>query len=253
MAAGGTADFFYRESQRLGYVARSAFKLIQMQKQHKLIAPGAAVLDLGCAPGAWLQVSVRYSSSSLRAPEWLVRTWVPSRRVALSSASMLSNSVVAEQKVKVPSAHCDSRVRTVCADVMTLMKRQARAMSPQERGFSVILSDMCPPVSGITTKDGAISCELGMRALSLAVGKIKLKDSNYSDTLEKYLSSTEPESDEDGVLRRGGNLVVKFLENEDISGFGKFCKVKFKKVSLLRPKATRPSSREIYMICEGLR
>ncbi|OQU90713.1 hypothetical protein SORBI_3001G033000 [Sorghum bicolor] len=211
MAAGGTADFFYRESLRLGYVARSAFKLIQMQKQHKLIAPGAAVLDLGCAPGAWLQ------------------------------------------KVKVPSAHCDSRVRTVRADVMTMMKQQARAMSPQERGFSVILSDMCPPVSGITTKDGAISCELGMRALSLAVGKIKLKESDYSEILEKYLSSTEPDPDEDGVLRRGGNLVMKFLENEDISGFGKFCKVKFKKVSLLRPKATRPSSREIYMICEGLR
>lgn len=42
-------------------------------------------------------------------------------------------SVVAEQKVKVPSAHCDSRVRTVCADVMALMKQQARAMSPQVR------------------------------------------------------------------------------------------------------------------------
>jgi 23S rRNA U2552 (ribose-2'-O)-methylase RlmE/FtsJ len=35
----------------------------------------------------------------------------------------------------------------------------------QERGFSVILSDMCPAVSGITTKDEAISCELGMRAV----------------------------------------------------------------------------------------
>jgi 23S rRNA U2552 (ribose-2'-O)-methylase RlmE/FtsJ len=42
----------------------------------------------------------------------------------------------------------------------------------QERGFSVILSDMCPAVSGITTKDEAISCELGMRALSLAIGKM---------------------------------------------------------------------------------
>lgn len=157
------------------------------------------------------------------------------------------------KKVKVPSAHCDSRVRTFCADVMTLMKRQARAMSPQERGFSVILSDMCPAVSGITTKDAAISCELGMRALSLALGKIKVKESDYSATIEKFQSSTEPDPDEDGVLRRGGSLVIKFLENEDVPGFGKFCKEKFKKVSLLRPKATRSSSREIYMVCEGLR
>ena len=39
--------------------------------------------------------------------------------------------LVAEQKVKVPSHHCDSRVRTVCADVMKLAKRQARELSPQ--------------------------------------------------------------------------------------------------------------------------
>jgi len=231
-AAGGTADFFYRESQRLGYVARSALKLIQMQKQHRLITPGAAVLDLGCAPGAWLQVACQNLGP-------------------LEKGGVVVGVDV--KKVKVPSAHCDSRVRTVCADVMTMMKQQARAMSPQERGFSVILSDMCPRISGIKTRDEAISCELGMRALSLAIGKIKVKESDYSDTIEKYLSSTEPDPDEDGVLRRGGNLVLKFLENEDVSGFGKFCKVKFKKVSLLRPKATRPSSREIYMICEGLR
>lgn len=86
MSGAGVPDFFYREAQRLGYVARSAFKvnlhsyptlflhssssyinsylslslrqlqLLQIQKQYKLIKPGSSVLDLGCAPGAWLQV-----------------------------------------------------------------------------------------------------------------------------------------------------------------------------------------------------
>uniref|UniRef100_A0A0D3FQR9 rRNA methyltransferase 2, mitochondrial n=1 Tax=Oryza barthii TaxID=65489 RepID=A0A0D3FQR9_9ORYZ len=245
--AGGTADFFYREAQRLGYVARSAFKLIQIQKQHKLIAPGAAVLDLGCAPGAWLQVTLDPLLSSHQRDFDLARCCI----VACQNLGPLEKGGVIVgvdvKKVKVPSAHCDSRVRTVCADVMALMKQQARAMSPQERGFSVILSDMCPVVSGITTKDAAISCELGMRALSLAVGKMKAKDSDCIAILEKFQSSTEPDPDEDGILRRGGSLVIKFLENEDIPGFGKFCKEKFKKVSLLRPKATRSSSREIFM------
>ena len=96
----------------------------------------------------------------------------------------------------------------------------------QERGFSVILSDMCPVVSGITTKDEAISCELGMRALSLAVGKIKVgESSDYSEIMEKYQSSTDPDPDEDGVLRRGGSLVIKFLENEDIPGYLNFLTV----------------------------
>uniref|UniRef100_A0A453MAE3 rRNA methyltransferase 2, mitochondrial n=2 Tax=Aegilops tauschii subsp. strangulata TaxID=200361 RepID=A0A453MAE3_AEGTS len=196
--ATGTADFFYREALRLGYVARSAFKLIQIQKQHKLIAPGAAVLDLGCAPGAWLQVACQNLGP-------------------LEKGGLVVGVDV--KKVKVPSAHCDSRVRTVCTDVMALMKLQARAMSPQERGFSVILSDMCPVVSGITTRDEAISCELGMRALSLAVGKIKVKESaDYRETMERFQTSTGPDPDEDGVLRRGGSLVIKFLENEDIPG-----------------------------------
>jgi hypothetical protein len=82
---------------------------------------------------------------------------------------------------------------------------------------------MCPVVSGITTKDEAISCELGMRAISLAVGKIKVRESaDYSETMEKFQSSTDPDPDEDGVLRRGGNLVIKFLENEDVPGYMKF-------------------------------
>nr|KAJ0206545.1 hypothetical protein LSAT_V11C500261570 [Lactuca sativa] len=67
MSGFGTADFFYKEAQQLGYVARSTFKfsfnygwnlevqLLQIQKQYKLITPGSSVVDLGCAPGAWLQ------------------------------------------------------------------------------------------------------------------------------------------------------------------------------------------------------
>lgn len=155
----------------------------------------------------------------------------------------------------------------------------------------MILSDMCPAVSGITTKDTAISCELGMRALSLAVGRVHQPSSANNTGLEDYLSSSEPDANEDGVLQRGGNLVIKLLESEDIqgyysswnansdcysvhvavaaastltsrsdfiivrmvSGFGKFCKLRFRKVSCLRPKATRSSSREIYLICQGLR
>lgn len=37
----------------------------------------------------------------------------------------------AEQKVKVPPLHCDSRVKTVCADVMKLPREKVRALSPK--------------------------------------------------------------------------------------------------------------------------
>lgn len=41
---------------------------------------------------------------------------------------------LAEQKVKVPHVHCDSRVQTVCADVMNLPKNKLKALSPKVTG-----------------------------------------------------------------------------------------------------------------------
>ncbi|XP_047323468.1 ribosomal RNA large subunit methyltransferase E-like [Impatiens glandulifera] len=229
MSGTGTADFFYREAQRLGYVARSAFKLLQMQKQYKLIKPGSSVLDLGCAPGAWLQVACQSLGS------------------AKSGGSVVGIDL---KKVKAPSVHCDARVQTVCADVMKLPRSQLRGFSPK-KGFSVVLSDMCPVVSGITTRDAALSVELGMKALELAVGRASLS-SQLGDNSMLIMDKQSDEAGEDdkGVLLMGGNLVIKLLESEDIQEVSRVCKPLFRKSFWLRPKATRPSSREIYLICQ---
>ena len=50
-------DKYFRLAKREGYLARSAYKLIEIQKRRKLITKGDRVLDLGCAPGSWLQVA----------------------------------------------------------------------------------------------------------------------------------------------------------------------------------------------------
>ncbi|PIN01579.1 Cell division protein FtsJ [Handroanthus impetiginosus] len=224
----GTPDFFYREAQRLGYVARSAFKLLQMQKQYKLITPSSSVLDLGCAPGAWLQVACQHLGP-------------------IGKGGVVVGIDI--KKVKVPSMHCDGRVKTVSADVMNLSREQVRALSPQQKGFSVILSDMCPSVSGITSRDAALSAELGMRAVNLAVGATALDQMNDNASDEVQQS----DSRDSGVLQPGGNLLIKLLESEDVREFNQICKPLFRKASWLRPKATRSCSREIYLICQGLR
>lgn len=82
----------------------------------------------------------------------------------------------------------------------------------------MILSDMCPTVSGITAKDTALSCQLGMRALSLAIGKVPLPCSAGDSNTELHLNSTGLDANEVGVLRRGGNLVIKLLESEENAG-----------------------------------
>ena len=54
-------DYFYRRAKAEGYRARSAFKLQQINKRFRLIRRGDAVLDLGAAPGGWLQVAKEIS------------------------------------------------------------------------------------------------------------------------------------------------------------------------------------------------
>ncbi|KAH6777694.1 FtsJ-like methyltransferase family protein [Perilla frutescens var. hirtella] len=207
-------------------------QLIQMQKQYKIISPGGSVLDLGCAPGAWLQVACQNLGP-------------------LEKGGVVVG--IDTKKVKVPSVHCDSRVKTVCADVMTLPREQVRVLSPKQKGFSVVLSDMCPSVSGITSRDAALSAELGMRALDLAVGKSAVDHTGNTTSEEVQSDSSGSAPDIDRLLKPGGHLIIKLLESEDIKEFNQICKPLFRKASWLRPKATRSCSREIYLICQGLR
>jgi len=50
-------DQYFKRAKAEGYLARSAYKLLQIQDSKRLIRAGDRVLDLGCAPGAWLQVA----------------------------------------------------------------------------------------------------------------------------------------------------------------------------------------------------
>ena len=52
-------DEVYYKAKKEGYVARSALKLEELDKKFKLFKKGMKVLDLGCAPGSWLQYSAR--------------------------------------------------------------------------------------------------------------------------------------------------------------------------------------------------
>jgi len=50
-------EHFYKQAKREGYRARSAYKLLQIQKKYRILKPGDTVVDLGAAPGGWSQVA----------------------------------------------------------------------------------------------------------------------------------------------------------------------------------------------------
>lgn len=49
-------DFYYRKAKKAGLRARSAYKIDEILKSHRLLGKGHAVLDLGAAPGGFLQI-----------------------------------------------------------------------------------------------------------------------------------------------------------------------------------------------------
>ena len=51
-------DPYVQRARREGFRGRAAFKLIELDDRFRFLVPGARVVDLGCAPGGWLQVAV---------------------------------------------------------------------------------------------------------------------------------------------------------------------------------------------------
>lgn len=49
-------DFYFRQAKKQGLRARSAFKIEEILRRHRLLGRGDAVLDLGAAPGGFLQI-----------------------------------------------------------------------------------------------------------------------------------------------------------------------------------------------------
>lgn len=133
-------DRYFRQAQREGYLARSAYKLIEIQERKRIIRPRDRVLDLGCAPGSWLQVA-----SELVGPAGLV-VGVDLKPVDTTIAR---------------------NVRTIVGDMYEL---DAGAIAsaihePRVRPFDVVLSDMAPNTTG--AGDGLRSVRLCQRVLDL--------------------------------------------------------------------------------------
>ena len=49
-------DFFVNKAKKIGYVSRSAYKILEIEKKFKLINNSKNILELGSAPGGWSQV-----------------------------------------------------------------------------------------------------------------------------------------------------------------------------------------------------
>ncbi len=137
-------DFYYRKAKAEGLRARSAFKIEEIVRRHRLLAPGRAVLDLGAAPGGFLQVLADAVGErgvavgvDLEPIRNLGRPWVRTGAVDLLAPDALA---------------------------------RIRALHPGR--FDLVASDMAPKTIGVKVTDEARSLELCRMALAVARGTL---------------------------------------------------------------------------------
>jgi len=117
-------DRYFRRAKREGYLARSAYKLTEIQRRRAVLGRGDRVLDLGCYPGSWLQVA--------------------------SEIVGARGSVVGIDLRETEHAFA-SHVVTACADFTTTSAPDLLAMlgdDDEHARFDAVLSDMAPSTTG---------------------------------------------------------------------------------------------------------
>ncbi|SFR38177.1 23S rRNA Um-2552 2'-O-methyltransferase [Yoonia tamlensis] len=56
-------DPYVKRAQAEGYRGRAAYKILELDDKFRFLVPGARIVDLGCAPGGWLQVAVKRANT----------------------------------------------------------------------------------------------------------------------------------------------------------------------------------------------
>src|SRR3989339_1241189 len=138
-------DKLSQKAKSLGYRARSVFKLQEIDQKYRILKSGQRVMDLGAAPGSWLQyVAQKIGPAGLG--------------IGLDLQTI--------DKINTKN------ISTYLADVYDDGFFENN-FTP--KSFDVILSDMAPNTSGVKFADSALSLDLAKRVLEIGQTYLKAK------------------------------------------------------------------------------
>jgi len=190
-------EYYYRKAKEEKFRSRAAYKLLQAVEKRQFIKPGDVVVDLGAAPGGWIQAS---------------------RKIVGSGGFVLGVDLKPVQPIDQPN------VRTLIGDVTDPQTvEQIRELLP--RPADAVISDVSPSISGIWELDHARQIDFAQQSLRIATS----------------------------VLKPNGNLFVKVFQGDMLNDFVREVKRHFAFVKLIKPKASRARSAELYVLGMNLR
>jgi len=221
--------------------SRSAFKLIELQEKHKIIKPDSYVIDLGSAPGGWSVAT----AGLLRFPPVVKKMdkSIPIAELDPNSpiGGILENEIISTDITKSPITYgllcaidllpmdkIQGDVRFIQGDFRTTEVQDKIRLLGKSRGrkqADVVLSDMLQNMSGQHDVDHYRSIELCTAALEFCVESLK----------------------------PGGSFLCKFLRGSDDQELIVEAKLLFLDVKIVKPKASRLESTEMYLLARNKR
>jgi 23S rRNA (uridine2552-2'-O)-methyltransferase len=116
---------FNKLSKKDGYRSRAAYKLKQINKSHNLIKQNQNILDIGCAPGSWIQVVKELTKG----------------KASISGIDILSMAKI---------------------EGITFLQKDLLEVNDDDLNnhFDLVLSDIAPNISGISITDSENMIEL---------------------------------------------------------------------------------------------
>ncbi|MEN9437649.1 MAG: hypothetical protein RIR09_2304 [Pseudomonadota bacterium] len=197
-------DPYVKLAGREGYRARAAYKLKEIDETLGLIKPGSLVVDLGSTPGAWSQY---------------VR-----RRLSPSGAAVgdLNGCIIALDMLPMDPIEGVTFIQGDFREAQVLVQLEA---AMQGRQADVVVSDMAPNLSGISSADAARIEHLVELAIEFAQNHMK----------------------------KNGVLVAKVFHGGSYNDVVKRFKDAFQVVKPIKPKASRDRSSETFLVGMGLK
>lgn len=141
-------DEYYNKAKQQGYRARSAYKLKQIDREVDLLTNGMTVVDLGAAPGGWMQVAAEAVGARGRVVG-----------VDLQRIDDLDDY--------------DAEVETIKGDMTEEDTRDEIKKAAGAGGVDVVVSDMAPNMTGEYSLDHARSVHLARMAFETAQEVLK--------------------------------------------------------------------------------
>ena len=156
-------DHYFKKAKQEGYRSRAAYKLLELQRRFRVMKPGDFVVDLGAAPGGWLQVAAE---------------------IVGPTGKVIGADLQPIETFRGPNILL---LQGDIAEVETRGKIKELFGEPAH----CVLSDLAPKLSGIRDADTARCLELNRAALAAATGLLRrggalLMKSFISDELQAF-------------------------------------------------------------------